>query len=238
MKIDSSNLEFSKKDLNRGIIIPDKFSSELSEDIGFHIGDGYMKRRKDNYGIHYDFVYSGKHPEDLDYFKNVLIPRKESLFNLKRMIIKNPKPNELFLRFHSKVLFLFYRDILVVKESPKTDIKIPEWVFQSLDFQKSFLRGMMDSDGYFKTVKKNYPIIDFHLQSKNLIKGMGKILDNLNISFSSYKREQYDKRTNKVYVKFVVQISGRKNIPRWKDEIGFKNSKHIGRYNRWILGPG
>ena len=41
--------DMSKNDLKRGIKLPDKITSDLAEDVGFHIGDGYMKKRIDNY---------------------------------------------------------------------------------------------------------------------------------------------------------------------------------------------
>src|SRR3989338_10202632 len=200
--------DMSKNDLKRGIKLPDKITSDLAEDVGFHIGDGYMKKRIDNYGIHYDFAYSGSDPDDLAYFRDVLIPRKLSIFNLSNLRIQKHKTkNAIFLKFQSKAVFLFYKNVLCVQESPKTDIRIPIWIFDSIDLQKSALRGLIDSDGNFKIVKKGYPMISFSSQSKGLTEDIGRILKNLSIPFSSFKILDTNKVTKKVYTKFYVQIS-------------------------------
>ena len=236
MLLDLSEVELSKNDLKREIKLPKIFTLELAEDVGFHIGDGYMKKVKDNFGVHYKFEYAGDFRKDLSYFENVLIPRKKLLFNLDKIKVKNFKLNNLSFRFHSKGLYLFYKDVLKVKESPKKDIDIPKWIFKSLGFQKAFLRGIMDSDGCFRTVKKNYPLIDATSQSKGLIRDLGLILNNLKIPFSSYYVKRFDKRTDKIYTQYRVQISGRNNVPKFMKLVGFNNLKHIQRYNEREMG--
>jgi intein/homing endonuclease len=231
MDLDISKIEFSRNDIKRNLKLPKELNSELAEDVGFHIGDGYMKNRKGKGFVKYEFVYSGDYFKDINYFKEILLPRKRSLFNLSDIELKNRRPHELFLRVQSKALFLFYKNILNVRESPKKDIKIPDWIFSSLEYKKAFLRGLMDSDGCIRYVKNNYPIIHFQFQGNNLIKGIGKILNNIGISFCSFSRRDLDKRTGKLHANHRLQISGRKNLKKWMDNIGFNNKKHIERYN-------
>lgn len=232
--INLSKVIFSHNDKKRSIVLPDNFTPELAEDVGFHIGDGYMKNRVEKTGIHYEFAYSGNYPEDIDYFKNILIPRKHVLFNLTNLEIKKEKKNAIILKIRSKAIFLYYRDILKVKESPKTDIEIPKWVYSSLELQKSVFRGLIDSDGNFRIVKKGYPIIDLQVQSQHVVEGMGKILKTLEIPFSSFRIKQLDKRSGKICIKFRIQISGRKNVTKWISLVGFNNPKHIRKYDKWV----
>ena len=234
MIIDVSKIKFSKNDILRKIKLPTKLTPELAEDVGFHIGDGYMKRRKDKWGTHYTFVYSGDYSKDLPYFKNIFLKRKKTIFNLDNLKIENPRTNEIFLRFQSKALFLFYKNVLNVQESPKKDIRIPKWIFNSLVFQRAFLRGLMDSDGCIRFVKKNYPIIEIESQSRVLVNGINKILKKLEISFSSFKIETFDRRTDKIYTKYRAQISGRKNAKKWMELIGSNNKKHKDKYEKWV----
>ena len=147
-------IEFSRNDLRRKITIPNRLTPELAEDIGFHIGDGYMKNRISKGIVHYDFAYSGNYPDDLPYFRDILIPRKRALFNFDNMKIKKQKSNSIVLKLQSKAVFLFYKNNLSIQESLKTDIEIPKWIFSSIDFQKAILRGLIDSDGSFRIVKK------------------------------------------------------------------------------------
>ena len=220
--------------MQRQITIPEVFSVELAEDVGFHIGDGYMKKRIDSFGVHYDFVYAGNNPDDLRYFQDVLIPRKKSIFNLQNLkILNHKKKNALMLKFHSREIFLFYKNILEVQESPKINIKIPKWIFQSTELQAAVIRGLFDSDGNFKVVKKGYSMISFTSQSTFLAEDVKAILISLGIPVSCYKIQGIDKRTQKNYSKFCVQISGKKNIEKWMNSVGFSNPKHLEKYHNW-----
>src|SRR3989344_1293238 len=127
MKLDLSKIEFSSHDKKKNITIPTKLTTELAEDVGFHIGDGYMKHRTDQ--GKYEFHYSGGR-DDIKYFKNVLIPRKTKLFGKRdRFIEFSKKSNEIIFRFDSKAVLMFYRDVLNVAQSPKTCISVPNWIF-------------------------------------------------------------------------------------------------------------
>ena len=46
-----------------------------------------------------------------------------------------------------------------------------------------------------------------------------------------YERKQFDKRTNKIYVTYSVEISGYKHLKKWISEIGFRHPKNIKKLN-------
>ncbi len=235
MNLDISKIEFSRNDLRRGIKIPKALSEELAEDVGFHIGDGYMKSRKNEKGVEikYDFVYAGHINDDLEYFKSILIPRKKSLFNFNEMKIDSIiATNSIRIRPRSKAVFYFFRDVLDVKESPKDTIKVPKWILENKKFQVAFLRGIMDSDGCFTVKRKNYPTISINGKSEKLIKSIGKMLNNFGINHCLYEVNPYEKRTSKYYKKYCIDISG-SNAIKWVNTIGFNNPKHIRKYNKW-----
>ena len=226
------NIFYSKNDLRRNIMLPDKLSSMLAEDVGFHVGDGYMKIRDK---VHYEFVYTGNNPNDLNYFEHCLIPRKNFLFNFKNLITKkSARKNYIELILRSKCMFFFYRDVLGVQESPKTNIKFPTWIFNSLDFQNSALRGLIDSDGCFRTVKKDYPIIDLQIKSLPLATDVARILENNGIKFSFYHVKFPDKKREKVYTRERIAINGRKNVLSFINSVGFSNEYHIKRIKKWM----
>src|SRR4030067_817853 len=129
MKLDTSKVQFSGNDRRRGVRIPIKVTADLAEDVGFHIGDGYMKERTTSSSHNYNFVYAGNSEDDKNYFENVLIPRKKRLFNIDAYYknYNNPRnkaKKSIELVFNSKAVLTFYRDVLNVKQSPKINVKI------------------------------------------------------------------------------------------------------------------
>jgi len=243
MQIDISKVEFSRKDIIKGTKIPTELSAELAEDVGYHIGDGYMKNITGKQGLRhgYLFCYSGHLIDDRDYIFNVLIPRKEKLFNLNKYRIDTRCGRKsLDIRFDSKAMYTFYRHSLQVQQSPKTNITVPTWVFNSNGMKTAFLRGLLDADGCLKFLKKHknrkyYPMICYATQSKPLLEDVAHILTSLEIKYCSFEESQFDKRNGKTYTKHVININGAKRLISWMKKVGFSNSKHTNKFKMWNL---
>jgi len=229
--------------MKRNIRIPRFITEELAEDVGYHIGDGYMKERKETRFHQYNFVYAGHSVEDKNYFEKILIPRKKRLFNINLHYRKYSKRTKksIELVFNSKAILTFYRDVLKVRESPKINVKVPDFIFYSTALKKGFIRGLIDSDGCLTFLRKHkkvhyYPVIRFGTRDKTLFNDVKKIMNDLNFKFVAFRFEQIDKRTGKSYVGYRIELNGVLNLHKWLEDIGFNNQKHVLKYKKWARG--
>ncbi len=240
MRIDISRVEFSNNDLRRNIKVPREFTAELAEDVGYHIGDGYMKSWKNKWSFKYDFCYTGHSIDDRDYIFSVLLPRKLALFNLtKYRISERLDRKELSIRFRSKAILTFYKYTTGVQESPKNNICVPKWIFSNKNFTKAFLRGLFDSDGSVTFLKKYkqlnyYPVIRLCTISKLLFNDVISLLSNLNIKCAKLEYKRLDKRyADRIFMRYDIDINGVKGLNNWMEKIGFRNPKHLSKINIW-----
>jgi len=241
MNLDTSQIEFSHKDRLRKIKLPKKLNSLLAEDLGFHIGDGHMSIQMSNEGYkRYGFNYSGDKRYDKEYFNNILIKRKNRLFNISCKSRNYKYKNEIICTFNSKAILQFFNKIFCVPLNKKDNISIPKIILNSNKKVKAaFLRGLFDSDGSLclKNRKNNiYPTINLTSKSKRLIANTLRLLNEFKFSVTSYNRDRYDKRTFKRYKQSCLDINGANMVKKWMKDIRFNNKKHLIKYYKWAQG--
>src|SRR3989344_5046877 len=163
----------------------DLFMGEL---IGLFVGDG---------GLYYDKIY-GKYRicfffnfAEKEYVNN-LTSFFEEKFNKKPNVYRSK--NVLIVRYYSKKLFMFLKEhvgwdisknLIKKKKSRSVFLKKEKY---SREFKKGFLRGFIDSDGYFSQKK-----ILFGSTSEKIMKQTEGFLTDL--SYKYYKLSFYkDKR--------------------------------------------
>ena len=142
-----------------------------------------------------------------------------------------------FMVFNSKVAQHFLK--FGFKSGPKPDIVLPEIIIKAKpENQKSFLKGLFDTDGsiYFE---KNYsmrhskhtkPKIKLGTSSekmKNQVKDMCSNLGIRTMDKMPYKGKR-DKNT-----KYELIIYRKSDVTRWIKEIGFSNPKHLTKIEIW-----
>ncbi len=228
----------STTDVLRKICTPISMSVLLAEDMGFHAGDGHMSIESNGWGKKYRFSYSGDSRMDLDYFVNVLIPRKKKLFNLNVNYRKDPRSNSIEARFPSKKLLKFYA-YLGLPIGKKKNLRVPKCIRDSgKEIQKAFLRGVADSD--FSLTMKNrpnglYPVLQLTSISFLFIEDAKLLLIKLGFRPISCVKNQFDERFGKVITTYILEMNGKNQTLKWMQEIGFSNKKHHLQFNR--MGP-
>jgi len=237
MVFNLSKVRFSLNDKRRKIVVPRILTEELAEDIGFHLGDGYLGDYSTPSNPHkYELTYSGHAIDEKSYYYNVLNKRKYKLFKIKpRIYIKN---NNISARILSKALLTYFRDVLGVICGNKLRGTIPSIIMESQKKIKiAFIRGLFDADGTLTFLKKYkkvhyYPRVSIELISKSIVYSLAKLLKELNIKFCLSSKLT---KRNGILCKeqFCININGNKNAIKYIKLIGFSNPKFVTKYKIW-----
>ena len=101
-----------------------------------------------------------------------------------------------------------------------------------------FVKGLVDTDGsmvLLKVKQRFYPRVQITSISKFLIYEIGKWLETkeIPVSISMDKRKLTHNGETKVHLGYRFQISGEKNLEKWMDLIGFRNKRHLDKYQKF-----
>ncbi len=135
----STVLKFPAKSHRKTIILPSE-SSELAEFMGIIFGDG---------GINNDWqlVITLNSVSDEEYSKYIR-NRIAKLFGLNAVVRKRPNMNALVLVCSSMNLVDFLLEKGAVKGNKvRQQIDIPIWIKGNSELERSFIRGLVDTDG-------------------------------------------------------------------------------------------
>lgn len=104
-------------------------------------------------------------------------------------------------------------------------LHVPKWVVKNKEFQRSFLRGLFDTDGcvyadrhIVKGINYIYPNVAITSHSKTLLKDVDSIFKNLGFKSTSRNTQK------SVYLRGSIQIE------KFFKEVGTHNSKHQKRF--------
>lgn len=210
---DLSNIQLSHYDKKRKLILPNKLSPELAEEIGLHLGDGTLSKNK-NY-----FSVRGGYAEE-DYYTDYILPLYKNIYNINPPLLK--RSLACGFEISSKGIKEFKSKVLGITTGVKTYvIEVPSCIIESKDkkIYNAFLRGLIDTDGcYYYNEKKQYPVISLGLKSIPLLKKVNEILKLLGYKPYFHKKS------------YQIQINGFPQFKKWTDEIGSsspKNKKRI-----------
>lgn len=219
--MDFSMLKFPRKSHRKTISIP-KESKELAELFGIIFGDGGINNN-------WQVVISLNSNLDREYSKYVSCIIKK-LFKIKVYARKRPNQNTLVLVCSSTNLV----DFLVEKGAIRGNkvaqqIDIPEWITNNSEYEKSFVRGLVDTDGCLfihKHTIKNKPYFNigfcFTNHSQKLIVSTAKILKKFGI-----KPNITDKK-RRIYLYSFKKVTSYLNI------FGSSNTRILEKYSKWI----
>jgi len=238
MRLDTSKVEFSIKDIKNKIKIPKSMTKELAYLIGVHIGDGTMglyKNKKD-----YQISYTGHLLDEKEFHIGIIKPLFKKLFNKETKISFDLRRNHSSLRTYlrSKAIFTFFNRSLYLPLGPKTNCDIPSVIKNSnLGIRKAFLRGLADTE-FCLTFKRRYrekhyyPSIKFAIQSRKLKESVLNLLKELGFTPCSLTNYSNYKKNTKTFIN-TIDLNGCESINLWFRKIGFNSTKHLTKYNVW-----
>ena len=210
--------------------------SELAYETGIHLGDGHLGLygKKSTYRI----VYAGNSVEDVFFFIDVLIPLINKLYGLNAVIIKEYGKNGIRIVIYSKELFEFKKRLgLPVGQKIGID-KIPEFISKNQSNRLSFIAGIFDTDGCIKFLKKHkkinyYPQVRIRMKPLIILEFIRMILISLKISSTLCEEHEIDKRNNKTYQRWCLDVNGKHNVDLFFMYVKPRNLRHTTKYFLW-----
>lgn len=212
IKFNFPTIFFSNNDIKRKIILPSELTPFLAEEIGAHIGDGTLSKKK-----YYFSIRSDKREEG--YFTKFLFQVYKKLFNINLDLLK--RQQICGFELGSRAIYEFKNKVIGLPIGEKKDrIKVPSCIIKSKNKEifYSFLRGIFDTDGCITFRHGRYPLISIQISSQELINKLGFMLFKLGFLF--YKSG------------YTIRISGPVMVEKWIKEIGSHNPKHINKFKK------
>lgn len=219
--------------------LPNKWSKELGQTLGWLIGDGWLRDKDKNCRV--GFTFGNEDKPVLNYLKHILN-------NYYGYEIKDVKRKEtvIHLSYHSKYFVDFFKKLGVLPVYSEEKV-VPELLYQApKEAVVGFLQGLFTADGTAARQEvNNTNYIRLTSKSIRLLKGVQNLLLNLGIKSRIYNRSRgericftYTTITGKLkeYKSdgklFELQIS-KENINRFIDEIGFLFDKQKININKF-----
>ncbi len=196
----------------------------ISELCGAILGDGHLHKTANR------VVITGS-LDDLEYYKNHLIPLFKKYFKIIPKLVKQKSKSSYHIVIENKKVFEFFIKDIGLKRGRKINIAVPEKIRSNPKFLKLFIRGVFDTDGYLKFSKQEidgknyYPRIRFSFCKTPFSLNLGDLLEELGFNYNFC----IDKR-NKV---LCYELAGESNLDKWVKTIGISNPVHLTKYLVW-----
>jgi len=235
--LDLTRIELTKKDIEKGIVLPTVISEDLAYLSGFLAGDGSFNFRTKKH--EYSIKAVGNPKDEIDFYNEIIIPLFKKLFNIGIKPRFYDGDTTYGIRIYSKSIFMFFTKIIGIQLGYKSKkISIPEIFKNNEKLIMSFIEGFADADFCF-TLKKRYkkefyyPCIEGESASKKIIDDIAFYLDKFGFKFTKCKIVRFDKRVNKSITTFRIDLNGYLQLFIWMMTIGFRNLKYIRKLEEW-----
>ena len=214
--------------MNRPPITP-----ELAELCGIISGDGHLSRYVSKRRADYRIEVVGNITEDKEYFTYV-----KSLFRdvFGREFTLRHEQGYARLYLNSKEIVLFLEEIGLIVGKKSDKIRIPELFLKDINLTCHFIRGLADTDfsvNFKKGGRKtnSYPKIVAEFASLPLMEDLLRVFEKL--GFRYYHQDVRKKTNFGEFTHYRIELNGRKNLQKWMEHIGFRNSKHLTKLLLW-----
>tara|TARA_Y100000310_G_scaffold310802_1_gene356417 strand:- start:1052 stop:1798 length:747 start_codon:yes stop_codon:yes gene_type:complete len=214
---------------------PRRYSCDLAEETGIHIGDGSLGiYHSKNKTTKHAYTYCGHVIDDMAFSRYVksLITKLYGLSSPYEQILTNT-----IILCYSNKLLVRYKNRLGLPLGKKGNITIPNWILRNKSYANSCVRGIFATDGCLHFQKKYreipyYPQISISSISKPLIEQIIQILNSQGIKSTISRNCTIGTRhPNMVWVLYVYGV---KNLEKFVSAVGFLNPKHAALHDVWL----
>ncbi len=215
-----SELKYPRKSHRKTIRIPEE-SKDLAEFLGIEMGDGGINNS-------WQVVITLNSIKDKEYSEYVSLLINK-LFNIQVTSRKRSTRNALLLVTSSTTLVEYLVKMGAVKGNKvQQHIDIPKWISGKPEYEKPFVRGLVDTDGCL--------YIHNHLIQ-------GKKYRNIGFCFTSFSKKLTITVANiltRYKIKAQIEDNGRrlyiynqKGIKRYLEVFGSSNPRILKKYDEW-----
>ncbi len=184
----------------------------------------------------YRYDITGHAIEDQLYLFGHVVPRVRSAYGLSRpSFYLNREITWISVRYESKPVALFKRDILGLPNGRKTNATIPKVILDNASLMRCLVKEILATDGVlgFYSAGQNYPHkyarIQIKMSSGRLVREIATFLiEQIGLSVSYRVNSRLDDGWA-VRPRHILQINRSEDIDVWRKEIGFSNPSHISR---------
>jgi hypothetical protein len=232
-----SKIKLNKKDKEKGLVLPTELSEDLAYLCGVLAGDGNINIRKRKYKHDYVIKCVGNPLNEKPFYHEIIKKKFKSIFGIDiepKLLDKNTTYG---FCVWSKSLVTFLNKCIGLPIGPKNEkLNIPKILKKSKYYIISFIMGLADTDFCLTMKKNNYPVIVGVSKNKILMKEISLFLKDIGfrVSYENYK--YYDRRINKTTTSSRIYLSGRNQLLSWMKIIGFRNPKHLQKFELWEMG--
>lgn len=195
--------------------LPTKFSKELCRIIGWIHGDGNMSLRR----IHIT--------DRCEEFHETINTVFEKVFGVRMNLFKDKNRGSFYSHLKCSLIYDYLTEVLELpRGSVRENLRLPSY-FRSLEItmKEAYVGGLYDAEGH---VKKRQAEIDFTTTSKELYWFVTKLLKELKIPFSTYKRHRHKNPEYEIY------IYGKKNLKKFCSHIRILHPEKQKRLNKFF----
>jgi DNA-binding transcriptional regulator WhiA len=190
------------------IIIPNH-SNDLAEFIGIMLGDGHLSHFQTT-------VTLGS--KEISYAQYVGELMKYLFGSMAHISLQNKEYRIVYIGSTQITDWLQVEGLVFNKV--KSQVDVPNWIFEKDTYMERFIRGFFDTDGSVYELKYGIQI-SFTNRSRPLLRSLQQILLALNYNVSAISGYQL----------YITQID---DIRRFFREIAPKNLKHVERFKTFI----
>jgi hypothetical protein len=210
--------------------IPSNISTELAEEVGWHIGDGSMNFYKNRGKLKGLYQLRGHIEDDKEHYEKRIRPLFEKLFGVKLSIRDMPSTRVVGFQIWNNDLINFKKN-LGLPLGYKYKVEIPTAFLLKGSLKRAVIKGIFDTDGGIYLQRKNnklYPRIYITTISLVLSEQLLRIFDEFSLRATRYS-QLYNKKFNRKR-SYIVTIRGVDMFHKFMKEISPKNPKHIKKY--------
>jgi len=234
MILNSSKIKFSRADLNKKLILPERITPELAEETGLHIGDGSM-----NFYFNKGY-YVGKYSlrghisDDIEHYDIRIKKLYHMLYNFNPNLKTMKSTGVYGFQLWTDCIVAFKNKILTLPLGNKKNIKIPHCLVIKKEYIVSVLRGIFDTDGCIYLEPKNhrlYPRVQIGTTSRILAEQLKKNLFRLGFRVTKFMENREHKGWNNLY---IISVRGDKMLRKWMEVIEPRNPKYISKFEYYL----